>query len=396
MPWMHTSPAQEVDLDERWSAELVDELAEIIPSVRPRGAGVRRSVADERYRAHRAVRRLLELLAADQPLVVVLDDLHWGDEASIELLAALLRREPDAPVLLAIGFRPGQAPARLSAALAVPAARRIALEQLSEAEATALLGELEPRTAEAIYRQGGGNPFYLEQLRRAQADGRSAATPDEGGVQIAVAGVTVPGPVAEALAEELASLPTEQRVLLRAAAVAGEPFEPDLAAAIAEVSEADGLSALDALLSVDLVRPTSIPRRFVFRHPLVRRAVYEAAPRGWRLAAHARAAAALSARGAAASERAHHLEQCAGQGDEAAITILLEAGEQRRRGRRPPRHAGSRRRCACFPHPTTARWTSTWPSPRRSDRSESSIAAAPPCSMRSSCFLPRPPPNGSN
>ncbi len=319
--------SQEVDLDETWSAELVDEVAEIIPSVRPRGGGVRRSVADERYRAHRAVRRLLELLAAEQPLVVVLDDLHWGDEASIELLAALLRREPDAPVLLAIGFRPGQAPARLSAALAVPAARRIALEQLSEAEATALLGELEPRAAEAIYRQGGGNPFYLEQLSRAHGYGGPASTPDESGAPTAVAGVTVPGAVAEALAEELASLPTEQRVLLRAAAVAGEPFEPDLAAAIAEVSEATGLSALDALLSLDLVRPTSIPRRFVFRHPLVRRAVYEAAPRGWRLAAHARAAAALSARGAAASERAHHLEQCAGQGDEAAIAILLEAGE---------------------------------------------------------------------
>ena len=218
----------------------MDELAEIIPSVRPRGGGVRRSVADERYRAHRAVRRLLELLAAEQPLVVVLDDLHWSDEASIELLAALLRREPDAPVLLALGFRPGQAPARLSAALAVPAARRIALEQLSEAEATELLGELEPRAAAAIYRQGGGNPFYLEQLSRAQGDGGSASTPDESGASTAVAGVPVPGAVAESLAEELASLPTEQRVLLRAAAVAGEPFEPDLAAAIAELSEADG------------------------------------------------------------------------------------------------------------------------------------------------------------
>ena len=83
---------------------------------------------------------------------------------------------------------------------------------------------------------------------------------------------------------------------------------------------------LDALLALDLVRPTPVPRRFVFRHPLVRRAVYEAAPGGWRLAAHGRAAAALAARGAAAAERAHHLEQCAGQGDEEAIGLLLEAG----------------------------------------------------------------------
>ena len=96
--------SQELDLDETWSAELVDELAEIIPSVRRRGDGSRTAVADERYRAHRAVRRLLELLAVAQPLVVVLDDLHWGDEASIELLAALLRREADAPVLLALAL----------------------------------------------------------------------------------------------------------------------------------------------------------------------------------------------------------------------------------------------------------------------------------------------------
>jgi predicted ATPase/DNA-binding CsgD family transcriptional regulator len=318
--------SQEFDLDKTWGVELVDELAEIIPSIRPRGSGAHVSVADERYRAHRAVRSLLELLALDQPLVVVLDDLHWSDEASIELLAALLRREADAPVLLALAFRPGQAPARLSAALAVRSARRIVLEQLNEAQATQLLGELDPRTAAAIYRHGGGNPFYLEQLSRAQADGKSAAALDEGGSNVPIAGVPVPAAVAESLAEELASLPAEERVLLQAAAVAGEPFEPDLAATIAELSAPDGLMTLDALLSLDLVRPTSVPRRFVFRHPLVRRAVYEAAPGGWRIAAHARAVAALAARGAAPAELAHHLEQCARPGDEAAITLLLEAG----------------------------------------------------------------------
>ena len=74
------------------------------------------------------------------------------------------------------------------------------------------------------------------------------------------------------------------------------------------------------------MRPTQVPRRFVFRHPLVRRAVYESTRGGWRLAAHARAAAALAARGAAPAERAHHVEQSAGQGDEEAIGLLLEAG----------------------------------------------------------------------
>ena len=311
--------SQELDLPEPW----VDELAGIIPALR-RSPGAPPPVADERYRAHRAVRALLELLAADRPLVIVLDDLQWSDAGSIELLGALLRRGPDAPVLLALAFRRGQAPPRLSAALAVPSVRRLALEQLSEAQAIELLGDLDPQVAAAVYRNGGGNPFYLEQLARAGEDGTFASTLSGDGPGVDAGGV--PAAVAASLAEELASLSADERVLLEAAAVAGEPFEPDLAAGIAELPAADGLTALDALLALDLLRPTAVPRRFVFRHPLVRRAVYESARGGWKLAAHARAATVLAARGAAAAERAHHVEQSAQQGDEQAIALLLEAG----------------------------------------------------------------------
>ena len=56
---------------------------------------------------------------------------------------------------------------------------------------------------------------------------------------------------------------------------------PELAAAAADLPEA--LGTLDELLHADLVRPTEVPRRFRFRHPLIRRAVYDAAPAGWRL-----------------------------------------------------------------------------------------------------------------
>jgi DNA-binding NarL/FixJ family response regulator/tetratricopeptide (TPR) repeat protein len=317
--------SQELGLQDEWDADAVDELAEVIPSLRRSDGGARSSVADERYRAHRAVRRLLELLAADRPLVIVLDDLHWSDGASIELLGALLRRGPDAPVLLALAFRRGQAPARLSAALATPSTRRIALEQLDEAQATELLAELDPQAAAEIYRRGGGNPFYLEQLARAGDGETFAATSSGNGT--GVDGSGIPAAVAASLAEELASLSAADSMLLEAAAVAGEPFEPDLAAVIAELPTSEGLTALDALLELDLVRPTAVPRRFVFRHPLVRRAVYEGAPGGWRLAAHARAASELAARGAAAGERAHHVEQSAAQGDDDAIALLFEAGE---------------------------------------------------------------------
>ena len=134
--------------------------------------------------------------------------------------------------------------------------------------------------------------------------------------------------VAAALTEELALLSDGARRVLEGAAVAGDPFEPELAAAAAAVSETSAVEALDELLALDLVRHTDVPRRFRFRHPLVRRAVYEAAPRGWRLGAHERSAEALAARGASAPARAHHVERCARQGDVAAVAVLREAGEQ--------------------------------------------------------------------
>src|SRR5215218_931946 len=312
--------SQALDLRAEWPPDVVFELAEVLPSLRSSSPGRRESVADERYRSHRAIRRLLELLAADRPLVLAFDDLHWSDSASIELIAALLRRSPDAPILFALAFRPSRAPGRLSAALAVPSVRRIALGELSEVQAAELLGDLEPGAVAAIYRHSGGNPFYLEQLARGGEGAWRDTAPGGNG-----AGNGVPAAVAASLAEELASLSENQRLLLDAAAVAGEPFEPGLAAAIAELSAPDGLAALDALLGLDLVRPTAVSRRFVFRHPLVRRAVIESAPGGWRLAAHARAAAALTARGAEAPECAHHVEQFASPGDEKAIALLLHA-----------------------------------------------------------------------
>ena len=71
----------------------------------------------ERYLTHRAVRELLERLTATRPLVLILDDLHWADPASVELLRVALRRPPDAGVLIALAVRPEQLPARLKTEL---------------------------------------------------------------------------------------------------------------------------------------------------------------------------------------------------------------------------------------------------------------------------------------
>ena len=289
---------------------------------------------DERYRIHRAVRRLLEALAARKPLVLLLDDLHWADAASIELLAALLRRPPAAPVLTAIALRPRQVPGRLSSALerAVRdgALTTVELAALSADEARELLGPAPDATA--LIEESGGNPFYLQQLARA---GDGHGTPVSALAVPALGAIGVPRAVAAALAEELADLPDGPRRVLQGAAVAGDPFEPELAAAAAGMAEAETVVHLDEVFARDLVRTTGVPRRFRFRHPLVRRAVLEATPGGWLLGAHERAADALSERGAPAEARAHHVEHAGRHGDAAAIAVLVEAG-QRVAKRSPP------------------------------------------------------------
>lgn len=296
------------------------ELGGVLPTLGSEGEA---PPVDERYRTHRAVRALLERIAAERPLVLTLDDLHWSDPASLELIASLLKRPPAGPVLLALGFRAGQAPPLLAAALAEPIVRRLELGPLDEAGVRELLGgEMEDRHLAAIRAETGGNPLYALQLARAPELPAQSSSSDRLGGEAGV-----PSLVAAALLAEVQELPPPARDLLEAASVAGDPFEPELAFAIAELEPDAGMDALDELLPSGLVRATDVPRQFAFRHPLVRRAVYESTKGGWRLGAHARAAAALVAAGAAAPTRAHHVEQSAAQGDAEAAAVLIEAGQ---------------------------------------------------------------------
>jgi ATP/maltotriose-dependent transcriptional regulator MalT len=306
------------------------ELAHVFPSLTTLASDRQVALQHERYRSHRAVRSLLEQLASAQPLVLVLDDLHWADSASIELLGALLRRPPSEPVLLALAMRPRQVPERLSAALErasrADLLTSIELGALSAEEARELLGDAVDRAdAGVLYEESGGNPFYLEQLARSldRAPG-APAMHDE----TSLVAIGVPSTVVAALAEELALLSDAERLVLEGGAVAGDPFEPELAAAAAGLPEAAAMESIDELLQVGLLRITDVPRRFRFRHPLVRRAVYEAAAAGWRLSAHERSAKALMARGATASARANHVERSAREGDTGAVAVLREAGEE--------------------------------------------------------------------
>src|SRR3954447_12094150 len=309
---------------EQLDDDVLAELTQVFPSLSGRSTGPILALQHERYRTHRAVRALFELLAQTRPLLLMLDDFHWADAASIELFGALLRRPPAAPVLVAVAVRPHQVADRLAAALERArrsgALARVELGALSQLEARELVGE----RVDAFYEESGGNPFYLEQLSRS-APRESASVP---GAEVALAGIDVPPAIAASLNEELGLLSEGARRVLEGAAVAGDPFEPELGAAAADTSEAQAMDAVDELQQLDLVRDTDVPRRFRFRHPLVRRAVYDATPGGWRLGAHERCARLLAERGASAAARAHHVQRSAREGDADAVAVLREAGEE--------------------------------------------------------------------
>jgi DNA-binding NarL/FixJ family response regulator len=313
-----------------WSAvvgaDQEAELAAVFPALGRAVAQVSGTQA-ERYRLHLAVRAALQRLAADGPLVVALDDVHWADDASTELLAHLLRRPPRGPMLLAIAYRPREAPALLGTA--VEGARReghgriVRVSPLSIEEAGELLGATaDAHRVGALYREAGGNPFYLQQLARHTIEGASVKMRD------ADRDPEIPEAVSVSIAHELARLSPTGLGLARGAAVVGEPFDPSLAAEVAEVGEPAWLAALDELAAADLVRPVvSSPARFTFRHPVVRRAVYDSAGAGWRLGAHGRAVRALEAKHLGPLSLAPHVECCARAGDARAVDVLRAAGD---------------------------------------------------------------------
>ena len=298
------------------------ELAAVLPAAEWLADVEGAPASGERHRTARAVRELLERLAGERPLALLLDDVQWADPASRDVLALLFHRPPRGQVLLGLAGRSGRAP-ELEAALAAAerdgAALVLELGPLPLEAVEQLLPQVGSAARERLFRESGGNPFYLQELARAG---------EPGGDDVGRTLPGVPRSVQAALARELAALAGRPRRVLEGAAVAGDPFELELAAVAADVGEGAALAALDELLAADLVRPTDEPRRFRFRHPLVRRAVYETSGGGWRLAAHARAAAELETSGATPAHRAHHVERAAGIGDLDAVELLVAAAEE--------------------------------------------------------------------
>jgi DNA-binding CsgD family transcriptional regulator/tetratricopeptide (TPR) repeat protein len=271
------------------------------------------------------LRRLLTNLAAHRPVLLAVDDMHWADEGSIDVLADLSHRPPHAAVMLLLcyrpmsGFNPLQAvrPGRVQGA-APGVLHRLELHDLTEEDLVALLPDAGPARRRALFEACGGNPFYLQSLHRSSTALHPAAQP---------AGLLPPA-VHAVLVAELDALSVGVRRVVDVAAVIGEPFDPTLVAEVADLTSPEVLTALDDLHSRGLCSPSGPGASWRFRHPLLRRVAYDAQPAAARMHAHRAAARSLAVRGAPLPERARHVGVSAETGDRTAARLLLAAADE--------------------------------------------------------------------
>ncbi len=363
-------------------------LAAVLPSLRsPTG-----TAATSGHRAHRAVRAAARRCSPSrQPLVLVLDDLHWSDAASIELIAgapaprhgarACCSRSATAPGRRRRGCaRRSRRPRSRSSSWARSA--RTSAATLAGAE---LAGAGTPRSS----RESGGNPFYALQLARAAALPAPSSSSDR-----MAEDAHVPQTVAAALADELDALAPDARRLLDAGSIAGDPFEPSSPARSRRCPRRRDDRARRAAPR----RPPPAHRRTApLRLPPPARAarrvrVDRAAAGGSPPTRGRRARLRLAAR------RPHRARITSSsrrpRGTPRRSSSCSRRGRRQRRAHRPRRLAGSAPRSGCCRRPTTrsgcARRSA---SRRRSARPATSSAAWRLCWRRwSSC---RPPTTGS-
>ncbi|MBB4951182.1 DNA-binding CsgD family transcriptional regulator/RecA/RadA recombinase [Kitasatospora gansuensis] len=295
------------------------------------------STGAERVRIHQRVRSLLGRWAEQAPTLLILDDAHWADPGSVELTEHLIRHRVPGPLLLAITHRPRQTALRLLDVLGRAdqsgPAERVEVGPLSAAESAALArlaggsgqptGQADgrPQHWDEIHRESGGNPLLLLALADLAGSGEA------GDARPAGTGGRTLGQPAAVLLGELALVPDDGRLLTAAAAVLGERFLVEAMAEVAELGTERAHRAATALIRRDILRPVPGTPQLTFRHPVLRRLVYQHADPVWRVGAHRRALARLTRADAPAVERARHAERCLVDADPQVVRILEEAAE---------------------------------------------------------------------
>jgi class 3 adenylate cyclase/tetratricopeptide (TPR) repeat protein len=245
-------------------------------------------------------RRILERLARERPLVVVLEDLQWAEPTFLDLIDHVTDLARDAPMLLVcvarpelLDLRPGWGGGKLNATT-------ILLEALTEAESAQLVdnllaSSLETATKRRIAAAADGNPLFVEEFLAMVADDVERA-------------LSIPPTIQALLAARLDGLSPDERTVVECAAVEGQEFRLDALAAL--VPEPVALSStLQALVRKDLIRPAG-EETFRFKHLLLRDAAYDALAKEQRADLHERFATWLEERSPKVAELiGFHLEQ---------------------------------------------------------------------------------------
>lgn len=283
--------------------------------------------SDDRATLFEALRCGLVTIAAQRPAAILLDDLQWSDEATLEFLAALAPTLGELPLLVVAAYRSDELPRahplrRLRHDLRRERAwNEVALGPLTADETAALAEQIlgaapSPRLAATLQDRTGGVPFFVEELTAALRAGGRLRDVREGTDLDLDGDVPLPQTVRDAVLVQLASLSDAARSAAETAAVAGAIVDLDL---VARTGDEDGLAEL---LATGLLVDTE-PGRAAFRHPIVREAVYDSVPWLRRRALHRRLAEALRAGDSDPAEIAGHW--LAARDAPRALEALLEA-----------------------------------------------------------------------
>ncbi|HVF77659.1 MAG TPA: AAA family ATPase [Solirubrobacteraceae bacterium] len=272
-------------------------------------------------------------LAAEQPLLIVIDDAHWADSASIAFLSYLARRMDGLGLLVVYATRVGEGASDRLPATADPGLVRTVLRPgvLGERSTQQLIGQLlgsvsSPEFANACRVATAGNPFLLEELLRAlQSEGIAPEKESSGRVaQIA------PEAIRRSILARLRRLGPSTTQLAFAIAVLGKSAELRHAATLANVEIGAAGTAADALAGAAILRDG---RPLEFIHPIVRATVYAEIPAAQRAASHRLAASLLERDAVAPAELAPHLMASEPAGDPEVVRLLqAAAAEVRDRG----------------------------------------------------------------
>jgi class 3 adenylate cyclase/predicted ATPase len=260
-----------------------------------------------------AVRKLFESSAELRPLVVVVDDLHWGEAVLFDLIEHVADFSRDAAILILCLARPELLDARPGWGGGKLNATTLLLQPLQPAETATLIDELVPARSrldpwlrERVQVTAEGNPLFVEEML--------ALISESGSSELAV-----PATIAALLAARLDQLPAGERTVLECGSVEGQSFHQGTVEVMAP-EERDVPGRLMALVHKDLIRPDRavLPgeEAFRFRHLLIRDAAYETLSKADRAELHERFARWLEERGTSLVEldeiTGYHLEQAFG------------------------------------------------------------------------------------